>query len=124
VHVDRVTATIRYSQDSGKGAWKSVEVGAEATVAPDEDWQAAQQALYITLGEQLKTIWGKGVSKVQQTEPDWAELGGNHRAPLKPPPAHYCETHQCPYKRFEKNGQVWYSHKAPDGAWCKEVHPA
>jgi|TARA_Y100000031_G_scaffold32738_1_gene36568 hypothetical protein len=26
-----MTATIKYSQDTGKGAWKAVEVGAEAT---------------------------------------------------------------------------------------------
>jgi hypothetical protein len=37
-----------------------MEVGAEASVLPDEDWQAAQHDLYDQLSEQLKTIWGKG----------------------------------------------------------------
>ena len=32
MNVDRVSAIIRYSQDTGKGAWKVLEVGAEGTV--------------------------------------------------------------------------------------------
>jgi hypothetical protein len=65
--VDRVTATIRFSQDSGKGAWKSVEVGAEATLAPTEDWRIAQEQLYHELGQQIKTLWtsGNGSGKPQ-----------------------------------------------------------
>jgi hypothetical protein len=118
MRIDRVTTVLRYSAEA-KGCWRTIEIGAEADLDPDEDWQAAQQELYTALTEQLKTIWGKGMSKSAPTEPDWTELGGNHKAPLKPPPAHYCETHQCEYRRFEKNGQVWYSHKAADG-WCKE----
>lgn len=34
--------------------------------------------------------------------------------------AHYCQEHQTEYKRFEKDGRVWYSHKTADGKWCKE----
>ena len=33
---------------------------------------------------------------------------------------HYCNEHGTEFKRFEKEGRVWYSHKAPDGKWCKE----
>ena len=29
----------------------------------------------------------------------------------------WCPIHQCEMKRWDKNGQVWYSHKA-DGEWC------
>jgi hypothetical protein len=32
---------------------------------------------------------------------------------------HWCYTHETPLKRHEKDGQVWYSHKAPDGSWCR-----
>jgi hypothetical protein len=117
--VTNVSASIRYSAEA-RGAWRSIELGVEATIAPSEDWHTAQQDLYAQLGEQLKTMWSKGASKVE-TEPDsWVELGGNHKAPLTPAPAHYCEDHQCPYRRYEREGQVWYSHKAPDGTWCKE----
>jgi hypothetical protein len=29
----------------------------------------------------------------------------------------WCPIHQCEMKRWDKNGRVWYSHKA-DGEWC------
>lgn len=31
----------------------------------------------------------------------------------------YCKIHRCAMKRHEKNGEAWYSHKAPDGSWCR-----
>lgn len=31
----------------------------------------------------------------------------------------WCAIHQCELKRFEKDGRVWFSHKAPDGNWCR-----
>ncbi len=31
--VEKISANIRYSQDTGKGAWKVIELGAEATVS-------------------------------------------------------------------------------------------
>ena len=64
--IDRVTATIKYSQDTGKGAWKAVEVGAEAAVDTRETWQAAQARLYSELGQQLKALWANGNGKHAQ----------------------------------------------------------
>jgi len=29
----------------------------------------------------------------------------------------WCPLHQCPMKKWEKDGRTWYSHKV-DGAWC------
>jgi hypothetical protein len=51
--VTNVSATIRYSAEA-RGAWRSIELGAEATIAPSEDWHTAQQDLYAQLGKQLK----------------------------------------------------------------------
>lgn len=31
----------------------------------------------------------------------------------------WCPIHGCAMKRHEKDSQVWYSHKAPDGTWCR-----
>jgi hypothetical protein len=60
MRVTTVTATLRYSAE-GQGAWRSIEVGAEATLtASDEDWRAAQGQLYQQLGQQLKTLWSNG----------------------------------------------------------------
>ncbi len=39
--VTTVTATIKYSKDTGKGAWKAAEIGVDATVDARETWQAA-----------------------------------------------------------------------------------
>ena len=58
--VDRVTATIRFSQDSGKGAWRSLELGAEAQVAPNENWVEAEEQLYRQLAQRTKTLWANG----------------------------------------------------------------
>jgi hypothetical protein len=29
-----------------------------------------------------------------------------------------CSIHNVEMRRFEKNGQVWFSHKTEDGIWC------
>ena len=117
--IDRVTATIKYSQDTGKGAWKAVEVGAEGTVDARETWQAAQARLYAELGQQLKTLWANGnggkvvgapeshVEPVPATEPTET-------------PAHYCREHQTAFKQHSRGENAWYSHKRPDGNWCRE----
>ena len=34
-------------------------------------------------------------------------------------PAHYCQQHGCEYKRYEKDGRVWYSHRVGN-QWCRE----
>jgi hypothetical protein len=118
VNVITVTATIKYSAEA-KGAWRTIEVGAEADVALDEDWHTAQASLYDQLGQQLKTFWSKGASKAHAEADDWEELGGNHKETLTPVPSHYCQAHQCQYKRYEKDGKVWWSHRQGNG-WCKE----
>ena len=58
--VEKVSATIRYSQDTGKGAWKVVELGAEGSVDAREQWQAAQAFLYAELGKQMRQLWNIG----------------------------------------------------------------
>jgi hypothetical protein len=72
MRVDRVTTNVRFSQDSGKGSWKSVELGAEATVDPEEDWALAQQGLYARLASQLREVWGWGKN---EHRPDLAQNG-------------------------------------------------
>jgi hypothetical protein len=115
--VTTVSANIRFSKDTGQGAWKVVELGAEASIDANEGWQAAQGQLYADLGQQLKSLWGHG-QKAQEATTEAAET------PVQPvppsAPAHYCQAHQTEFKRFEKDGRVWFSHKGPDGKWCKE----
>ena len=121
--VEKVSATIRYSRDIGKGAWKVIELGVEGSVDAREQWQPAQAFLYAELGKQMKTLWANGSS---------AEVNAHNRSEtaIEPPPEseptqtprdHWCEEHQLAYTRREgKDGGGWYSHKAPDGSWCRE----
>jgi hypothetical protein len=112
VKVTTISANLRFSKDIGHGAWKVIEIGAEASVDPREDWQTAQTALYQQLGHQMTVLWNNGNGKPAQ-EPPTPETP-------TPKPNHWCEEHQTEFKRFCKDGKVWYSHKAPDGEWCRE----
>ena len=58
--VEKISATIRYSQDTGKGAWKVIEIGAEASVSDREFWKQAQSELYYQLTDQLRQLWNNG----------------------------------------------------------------
>ena len=113
MRVTEVSTVVRYSAEA-KGAWRSIEVGATATLtANDETLEAAQQELYHRLSRQLKTLWANGSSKADTQEPTTPETPA-------PKADHYCQEHQTEYQRFSKDGKVWYSHKAPDGKWCRE----
>ena len=117
--IDRVTATIKYSQDTGKGAWKAIEVGAEAAVDAQETWQTAQARLYAELGQQLKVLWANGNGGKCQGAAE------KPIAPAQPPvptetPAHFCQEHQTPFQQHNRGENVWWSHKTADGKWCRE----
>ncbi len=104
--VTTVSATIRFSQDTGKGAWKSLEIGAEGIVEGKETWTEAQTRLYQDLTGQLRALWGNG-------------NGGDNKPPTDPPPD-YCQEHGTEYKRYSRGQQAGYAHRLPDGKWCKE----
>jgi hypothetical protein len=106
MQVTTVTATVKYTQDTGRGAWKSVELGAEATVSPGESWRVAQAALYQDLGHQLKPLWAqngaaggsalKDVSEGHQvaTQASNPQTGPDSQQPV----AHFCQQHGVPFK--------------------------
>jgi hypothetical protein len=111
MRVTEVSATVRYSSEA-KGAWRSVELGAEATLNnSDESWEQAQAELYHRLGQQLKVLWSNGGGKAETQEP-----------PPQTPTSklnHYCQEHQKKFTRHEKEGNVWYSHRQGEG-WHNE----
>ena len=112
--VERVTATIKYSQDTGKGAWKAIEIGAEATVNTKEHWPQAQAQLYAELSQQLKTLWANGHNGAEKAVEVTIEAEPSES------PEHYCREHQTEYKRYARGDSVWWSHKKADGKWCRE----
>ncbi len=125
MEVNKKSATIRYSQDTCKGAWKVIELGAEASVSDREFWKQAQSELYYQLGDQLRQLWHNGTGTALNG------AGGADKAiqppaasePTPTPQEHWCYPHEAEFKRRTKAGTVWYSH--PQGsAWCNEPEPA
>ena len=106
--VTKVTANLRYSAEA-KGAWRSIELGAEASLTSSaEDWETAQAELYHQLGQQLKTLWSNGTAKVDPPG-------------LPPERNHWCTEHQAEFKA--KNGPhgEFYSHRINGtNGWCNE----
>jgi hypothetical protein len=67
-------------------------------------------------------------AQVEQAS-EWLSVQAPAQPPTQPPSqgtaqrAHednpYCHAHKAVLKRYERNGQVWYSHKTADGRWCR-----
>ena len=94
--IDRITAQIKLSRDTGNG-WKSIEIGAEATVDEREGWATALSQLYTELGRELKTLWANG---------------NGHKAP---------ESHQ---NGSESTVEPLQPAEQPDGQWFSPLPAA
>jgi hypothetical protein len=67
-------------------------------------------------------------AQVEQAS-QWLSVQSTTQPPTQPPsqskaqPTHddspYCQAHKAVLKRYERNGQVWYSHKLANGQWCR-----
>jgi hypothetical protein len=67
-------------------------------------------------------------AQVEQAS-EWLSVRAPTQPPTQPPaqgktqPAHedspYCHAHNAVLKRYERNRQVWYSHKLANGQWCR-----
>ena len=55
--ITTISASVRFSKAIQPGCYKTIELSAEGTLNPTEDWQTAQSTLYADLGEQLKALW-------------------------------------------------------------------
>ena len=67
MQVDKIILTLRYSKELVDGAWKSIEIGAEAVPSEDRSWQEQQRELYAELAGQLKTLFANNSGKPAQT---------------------------------------------------------
>ncbi len=112
------SATIRYSQDTGHGAWKVIELGAEASVSDREFWKQAQSELYYQLGDQLRQLWHNGTSAALNGAggAETAIAGASGPEPSQTSREHWCQTHNVEFKRRTKDRVVWYSHRQ-GSAW-------
>ena len=90
MRIQKITANIRYSAEA-KGAWRSIELGAEATLTSNtEDWELAQADLYHHLGQQLNTLWANGSARTEPPDPP-------AKKPTPPIKEHWCEEHQTEF---------------------------
>ena len=117
--VERVTATIKYSQDTGKGAWKAVELGAEATIDANDSWQVSQHQLYGELSQQLHKLWANGKTAQNGSESAVQPISKPESPPAREQPEHFCQEHSVPFKRYARGESVWYAHKTGN-TWCRE----
>lgn len=123
MEVNKISANIRYSQDSGKGSWKVVELGAEASIGERDNWKESQSELYHQLTHQLRSLWASNGTTAAANGQNSAEAATEPPAvpePTQTPRLHWCQTHDTLFKRRQKAGVIWYSHKAADGSWCNE----
>ncbi len=110
--VTTVSANVRYSKVQADGAWKSIELSAEASLNAKEEWQEAQAELYSQLGQQLKTLWSNGGAKVESPDP-----------PQERP--HWCPEHQDEFKAKTGPHGEFYSHRINGtNGWCNEPRAA
>jgi hypothetical protein len=104
MQVTEVRTVVRYSAEA-KGAWRSIEVGATATLtASDETLESAQAELYNRLASQLKTLWYKGNGR----DVEGIDV---QPVPMLAQREYWCSEHGVEYKLHEKNGSSWYSHR-------------
>ena len=126
MNVNKVTATVRYSQDSGKGAWKSLELGIEASIDEREDWQKAQATLYGQLAHQFKALWSQN-GTAPDTHQEGHLIDAQPSSPQASPDgsqqhsAHFCQEHGVPFKaRTGPHGDFWSHQIKGTKEWCNE----
>jgi hypothetical protein len=56
--VTKVQASLRFSKEMPGGAWKAVELGAEASLVEGETYEEGMAALYGMLAEDLRRAFG------------------------------------------------------------------
>jgi hypothetical protein len=126
MNVNKVTAVIRYSQDTGKGAWKSLELGIEASISEREDWQEAQAVLYGQLARQFKTLWSQNGTTPAKEVLEGQQVNEERSIPQdnngQPPPEHFCREHGVPFKARKGQYGEFYSHQIKGTReWCNEA---
>jgi hypothetical protein len=60
MRVTKVNVAVRFSKEMRDGAWKSIELGAEATLDEGENREEATSALYTDLTADLRRLWNNG----------------------------------------------------------------
>ena len=65
---------------------------------------------------------GYGTNSHSKTEAESNSNGSNPVGVHQEGGPNWCPIHETPMKKWEKEGQVWYSHKT-NGEWCQGKQP-
>ena len=122
--VNKVSVHLRYSADTGAGSWRTVELGAEASLEGDETLHDATQELYGQVKAELAQIWHTPV-KEQPAAAAPAPAPARGQASPQPAPAvaHWCSDHGVAFKQQSNERGSWFSHRVDQsqgGGWCRE----
>jgi hypothetical protein len=129
VKINEVTTTVRYSAEA-KGAWRSIEVGATASLGPDDNPDTAQNELYDWVASQVKASWSKGKIKGNAEHGiSGPQVNGQHSAAQangagasQPDLDHFCQEHNQEFKkRTGRFGDFWSHQVNGTGQWCNEA---
>lgn len=124
--IEKVNLSLKISKQVSDEPFttKSLSLGAEAAVSPNETFEGAAKELYHEIASELRLLWNlpseDRAIKAQAMVGD-EEVEEPPTPPSEPEKAtdpSWCPIHNVKMKRREKGSQAWYSHKAGD-AWCK-----
>ena len=111
MRINEVQAQVRYSSEV-RGSWVTIELGSTASLTSSEETlESVSDELYKRLTKQLKVLWASGHPKDNGQE--------GHQIAAQPAQPRYCQEHQKEFKRHEKEGNAWYSHRQGSG-WHNE----
>ena len=140
MQVNVIKIQLRYSKNVEQGVYKTLEIGAEASIKETETLEKEYDNLYTFLSNELTNLWNrpevpkkevKSEDSVSGSMPEELPLpknpnpSDNPPLPCDPPlleksKEHFCQMHNQPFIRREKDGSEWYSHRKDDQSWCKE----
>ena len=106
-----IKATVRRSEkDPRRDAWLTMELSAERSAPnydPDQDIRDAGNLAQELDMELRKVISDSYLSVTEEGSEEVTAVV-------------VCPEHGDEYKRYEKGGDIWWSHQLESGKWCKK----
>ena len=139
--VTKVSTAIRYSKSLAPYEQKTIELSAEGTVDPKEQWQAALSYLYQQLGQEMKALWARNGTTPHQEQaslstPEPPEAQPTQEGPVQAQSAqnrtteagngnsqqsHFCVEHNQEFRKRNGPHGEFYSHQIKGTRqWCNE----
>ena len=148
--INVIKMNLRYSKQVELGTYKTLEIGAEASIDEGSGWEKEYSTLYDVVAKELHDKWNQPILKTESvhkpSDNEATSVDTYNLIPIITTPSitdtkenitdtsiktntgdsttttdHFCIEHNQPFFRREKDGNEWYSHRREDGFWCKEI---